>query len=395
MHTVALRPRAEHRALRGHLWIFSNEIQKPSDSIPTGADVRVRNAKGRTVGTGTFNPGSLITIRLHILHREKPLDSDLIKRRFVAAYEMRKRWLGETGILSCRLVNAEGDLLPGLIVDRYGDTLSVQCLTAGMDQRIEMILDVLTDQLRPSGILLRNDAQSRTMEGLTQEISVARGHVPLMKRIQLGGLWFQVNLHQGQKTGFYFDQRENYGLVQPFCTGKRVLDAFCFTGAWAIHAAGWKADEVLAVDGSAAALDLARQAAEDNDLTNIRFQKADVLASLKDFASHGEFFDLIILDPPAYARSRKQEANAFKGHLNLQKWALRCLKPEGILVTCCCSSYLEPDRFLESIILASRQVGRRLRHLAVRGQSMDHPWIPAMPETAYLKVHLFQSIGEA
>ena len=394
MQTLTLRPGADRRILRGHLWIFSNEVKKPPSSIPEGADVRVVDSRGRLLGSGTFHPRTLILIRLHAFQEETPLDRTLIDKRIRAAWETRKRWLDESGIRACRLVNAEGDLLPGLIVDRYDEFLTVQCFTAAMDQRTDLILDVLTEQFNPRGILLRNDAPARAFEGLPEEVALGCGEIQDRVKIRLGPLRFWVDLRKGQKTGFYFDQRQNYGLIQPFCRDGKVLDAFCFTGAWAAHAAHWGAREVLAVDSSEHALLLAQKTMQENHLANVELRRADVLESLKTFVREQERFDVIILDPPAHAKSRKQADQAFKGHLNLHKWALRCLEPGGILVTCCCSSYVEPDRFLDSLVLASRHTGARLRVLAARGQGMDHPWVPAMPETAYLKVYMVQRIEE-
>jgi len=269
----------------------------------------------------------------------------------------------------------------------------VQCLTAAMDQRVAWVLEILAERLHPAGILLRNDAPSRTLEGLAEHVTVGRGQVPPRVRIRLEEFRLWVDLHKGHKTGFYFDQRHNYRLIQPFCAGARVLDAFCFSGAWAIHAACWGAREVTAIDTSEAALELARTSAEENRSVPIRFLKADVTDSLKSFAQDGVRFDLVVLDPPAFAKSRKQAPAALKGHLNLHKWALRCLQPGGVLVTSSCCSYVEPERFLESLTLASRHTGRNLRLLTARGQGIDHPWLPAMPETAYLKLLLVQCLA--
>ncbi len=394
MQTIRLHPGADRRIRHGHLWIFSNEVCRPDSPLPAGEDVQVLNAKGRRVGSGTFHPGSLIAVRIHALGKDVPLDRDLLDRRIRSARDLRETWLGGEGAKYCRIANAEGDFLPGLVVDRYGDILCVQCLTAAMDRRIPWILDVLSEQFQPEGILLRNDAPGREREGLEKRVDVGCGQVPDRAGIALPPLRLTVDLRTGHKTGFYFDQRQNYELIRPLCKGARVLDAFCFTGAWGLHAAHWGAEEVVALDKSAGALALGEENARENHLNGIHFQKTDVLDFLKKTAAGDRRFDLIMLDPPAYTKSRKDAAEAFKGHLNLHKWALRCIRPGGFLLTSCCSSYVDPDRFLDSIRMAAGPAGLRLRLMASRGQGMDHPWIPAMPETAYLKVHLLQCLRE-
>jgi 23S rRNA (cytosine1962-C5)-methyltransferase len=392
MLTLTLNPGADRRSRQGHLWIFSNELRHPLPPLQAGEDVGIENAQGQRVGSGTFHPGSLIAVRIHDLGQGIPLDRDLLDRRIRSARDLRERTLGPDQAAYCRIVNAEGDFLPGLVVDRYGDLLAVQCLTAAMDRRTDWILDVLSDQFRPRGILLRNDASGRSLEGLEKQVSVGTGDVPDRTRVPLGPLRFSVDMKKGQKTGFYFDQRQNYELIRSLCPGKDVLDAFCYSGAWGLHAAAWGAASVTAVDSSETALDLARENAGENGLDRVTFQKSDVLPFLKSTAAEPPCYDLIILDPPAYTKSRKQAPDALKGHLNLHKWALRSIRPGGFLLTCCCSSYVEPDRFLDTIRLAAGSSGRRLRLIASRGQGVDHPWIPAMPETAYLKVHLLQCL---
>lgn len=392
MDTVQLLPGMDRRVRQGHLWIFSNEIRDFDRTIPAGRDVRVLDDKGRLLGSGTFNPSTLIALRLHSLFEEHPLETDLLSKRIQDAWKTREASLGDLRARTCRLVNAEGDFLPGLVVDRYDDYLSLQCLTAAMDQRKHWVLEVLRDLLRPKGIVVRNDAPGRTLEGLAEGGSVVEGSVPARVAFSLHGLEISVDLVAGQKTGFYFDQTFNYSLIRTASRGARVLDAFCYTGAWGLHAARWGAEQVLGIDNSSSALEIAQENARRNDLPHLRLERADVLESLKDFAVKASTFDLIILDPPAHARSRQKVQEALRGHLNLHKWALRCLSRAGILVTCCCSSYVGPEEFLSSIVLGARQAGRRVRILASRGQGPDHPWIPAMQQTAYLKVHVLQAL---
>ncbi len=394
METLQLIPGADRRCRNGHLWIFSNELQRPLPALSPGDDVAIVDARGHLLGSGTFHPASLIAVRIHARGKAIPLDRDLLSRRIRSAHDFREQCLGPENTPYSRMVNAEGDFLPGLVVDRYGDLLVVQCLTAAMDRRIPWILDILSERFQPRGILLRNDAPVRELENLERRITVGCGEVPPRTEVVLGPLRFLADLRGGQKTGFYFDQRQNYAMIRPLCREKRILDAFCFTGAWGLHAAHWGAAEVTAVDSSRPALDLAEETARGNGLTQVTFQQADVLPFLKNTAAEAEPFDLIVLDPPPFTKSRKQEPEAVKGHLNLHKWALRCLRPGGFLLTCCCSSYVGPDRFLESIRAASGPAGCRLRLAASAGQGVDHPWIPAMPETAYLKVYLLQCLRD-
>lgn len=374
------------------MWIFSNEIRDLDRSLEPGTDVRVLDGKGRLLGSGTFHPNSLIAVRLHAFFEERPLDEELIRKRILAAWDARSRLLGDAASRACRLVNAEGDFLPGLIVDRYEDCLVAQFHTAAMDRRQGAVVDVLRHVFSPSCILVRNDAPVRALEGLQETVWEAFGKAPERVFFRLDPLSLAADILRGQKTGFYFDQRGNYELVRTLSPGARMLDAFCYTGAWGLHGAYWGAREVLAIDEASGALEIGRENARRNQLSSLRFEKAEVLETLKAMAAESERFDIVVLDPPPLARSKRKIREAWQGHLNLHKWALRCLKPKGWLVTCCCSAHIEPGEFLASLALGAREAGRRVKIVATRGQGPDHPWVPAMPETAYLKVHLAQAL---
>lgn len=389
MTETRLRRGAERRVGQGHLWVFSNEIQGFDASIPAGDDVRVVDARGALVGTGTFSPASLIAVRLHARGREVPLDGELISRRVRRAWENRKAWLGAEAAEACRVVYGEADGLPGLVVDRYGAVLSVQVLTAAMERRTPWILEALEAVLSPRGVVLRNDAHARGLEGLVREVSLALGEVPDTVSFRLHGLELWADLWKGQKTGFFFDQRENYRLLEPLVRGGRVLDAFCYTGAWGVHAALWGAARVTFLDASEGALALARTNAEANGFAGVEFVRADALEFLRHEAA-GTGFDVVVLDPPAFVKSRRRVPEALKGYLNLNKWGLRCVRPGGYLVTCSCSHHVRPEVFVETLALAAREAAREVRVLGVGRQAPDHPWLPAMPETAYLKVLLVQ-----
>lgn len=392
METIRLRPDGARRVARGHLWIFSNEIDALDTTLPPGEDVRVVDARGKLVGTGTVNPHSLIAVRLHAPGREAPLDAAYLREGVSRARELRKKLLGGAE-QSCRAVYSEGDGLPGLVADRFGDYLSVQLLTAGMDRRTEWVLDALEEIHRPRGILLRNDARPRLEEGLLQEVRIARGEVPPRVEFDLHGLKLSADLHGGQKTGFFFDQRENYRFLEALAPGAKVLDAFCYSGAWGLHALKFGAARVTFCDVSEGALELAEANAERNfgvegAAARAEFIAADVLEYLRGEANAD--LDLVILDPPAYAKSRKRTPEALKGYLNLNKWGLRAVRPGGFLVTCSCSHHIYPDAFTETVALAAREAGRRVRVLGIGRQAPDHPWVPAMPETSYLKALLLQ-----
>jgi len=393
MRTVQLARGAERRAALGHLWIFSNEIDAFDRTIPTGEDVRVVDHRGGLVGTGTFNPGSLIAVRLHARGQERPLDRELIAERVGTAWQYRQAWLGD-GALACRVVYGEADGLPGLVVDRYRDHLSVQVLTAAMDRRTPWVLEALEAVLAPRGVVLRNDSASRELEGLPREVALGAGEVPERVRFGLHGLELQADLRGGQKTGFFFDQRENYRLLEPLVRGARVLDAFCYSGAWGVHAGRWGAREVVFLDASEGALEMARANADANGVAGAEFVRADALEYLR-VAAGAPGFDAVVLDPPAFVKSRRRVPEALKGYLNLNKWGLRCVRPGGYLVTCSCSHHVRPEVFVETVALAAREAGREVRVLGVGRQAPDHPWLPAMPETAYLKVLLLQALGSS
>ncbi len=386
---VRLKPRARRRVAGGHRWVFSNEIDGFDRSIPPGEDVVVVDHRDRVLGSGTFNPHSLISVRLHAPGEERPLDGAFLRDRVGRAAARRQAWLGPEGARACRVVFGEADDLPGLVVDRYGDHLSVQLLTAAMDRRRDEVLAALGEVLAPRGIVLRNDARARALEGLPLQVEVA-GEVPDAVRFRLGELVLWADLRGGQKTGFFFDQRENYRLIRPLCPGARVLDAFCYSGAWGLHAALWGAREVVWLDASAAALEMVRRNARENGLEAPRTVEADALGFLKDAATRGETFDLVVLDPPAFAKSRRHVPEALKGYLNLNKWGLRAVRPGGHLVTCSCSHHVRPEAFVETVARAAAAAGRGVRVVGSGGQGPDHPWLPAMPETSYLKALLLQ-----
>jgi 23S rRNA (cytosine1962-C5)-methyltransferase len=312
-----------------------------------------------------------------------------LEERIGAALERRQRLFPERDF--CRLIFGEADLLPGLIVDSYGTVLVVQSLTAGMDALLDQVLEVLVRCLGPEGIYLRNDSPSRALEGLSQEKRVAYGSIPEPVVISSSGLKFIVDVAEGQKTGFFLDQEANRPLMkQHVFPGAKVLDLFCYAGAWGLHAAAAGAGEVTGVDSSQGAIQLAESNAALNGMED-RFHpiRENALEFLK---RSRETWDVVILDPPAFIKSRSRIKEGQKGYIDFNRRALTKINPGGILITCSCSHHLDAQVFEETLAIAARQSGKELRILDVRGQGPDHPFLLSMPETRYLKVIVAQIV---
>lgn len=385
MRTLKLKKKEERRVLRGHPWIFSNELQEvPADTAP-GEIVDVTTASGSFVGRGYINPRTLISVRLLSRHQE-PIDAAFLKGRIVRARELRDA-LGFGS--ACRAVFSEGDGLPGLIVDRYGDTLVVQVLTAGMERMQDDILGALTEVYAPAAIVLRNDSSSRALEGLMQEVRVAVGTVGGPVEFEESGIRYRADVLEGQKTGFFFDQRENRQALAGLVRGRRTLDCFCYVGAWALTAAKAGAAEVIGIDASEQAVRLASENAALNGL-NARFVQADVFDALREYEKRKERFGAIVLDPPAFVKSRAKVREALKGYKEINLRGMRLLEPGGILATCSCSHHIDEALFREMLIDAAWSAGRQARLLEMRSQSRDHPVLLAARETQYLKCAILQ-----
>ncbi len=386
MRTLTLRPHEDARLRSGHPWIFSNEVAPFGDRAPTfepGELVRVVDARGRAVGIAYYNPHTLIAARL--LSRDaRPIDRDFFLTRLAAALRLRERHF--PGSSAYRLVFSEADGLPGLVVDRYGAVVVVQPLTAGMERLLPLALDALTTLLGPTGVVVRRDAGIRRLEGLTLAEPEVHGRVDAPLLIEVGGLAFEVDPLRGQKTGFFFDQRANHARVDRVSPGARVLDAFCYGGAFGLRAARGGAREVVLLDSSGEALATARRNAERNGVVaRCRFEQADAFDRLGELDAAGERFDLVILDPPAFARSRKQVAAARRGYKEVNRRALRLLAPGGHLLTCSCSYHIDRETFRDIVRDAAADAGRTALVVEAGGQSPDHPVLLGCPETDYLK----------
>jgi 23S rRNA (cytosine1962-C5)-methyltransferase len=380
---VKVNRKAAMRAASGHPWIFASDVTGHGNAAP-GDAVEVHDPRGKPIGTAHYSSTSQITLRLLSAVRE-PIDKPFFLGRLSAAIRHRERVVENSN--ACRLVFSEGDLLPGLIVDRYGPYLVLQTLNQGMDRARDLIAHCLTELLAPAGILARNDASVRKLEGLALETVVLAGEIPDPVAIQMNGLKLEADLLHGQKTGVYLDQRENYLAVRRFARG-RVLDCFTSTGGFALHAAA-KAESVEAVDSSAPALAMAEANAAANGITNIQFRQADVFEFLSGIERR---YSMIVLDPPAFAKSRKSIDDALRGYKEINLRALKLLDPGGVLVTCSCSHHVSEADLLQAIASAALDSHKTLRILERRTQAADHPVLLTVPETMYLKCLLLEVI---
>jgi 23S rRNA (cytosine1962-C5)-methyltransferase len=380
MTTLKLKKKEDRRILRGHPWVFSNELQDVPKDAPPGEIVDVADFSGQFIGRGYLNPHTLIAVRLLTRKREE-IDQAFFRKRITAARDLREA-LGFGA--SFRAVFSEGDGLPGLIVDRYAGMLVVQSLTAGIDRMQDLVLAALREVYSPETIVLRNDTAVRDLEGLPLEKKVVLGETAGAVTFDESGISYTVDVLEGQKTGFFFDQRENRLALAGLVRGKRTLDCFCYVGAWSLTAARHGASEVIGIDSSENAVRLAKENAALNNLP-AEFKKADVFEELRSLEKQKERFGCIVLDPPAFVKSRAKVREALKGYKEINLRAMRLLEPGGALVTCSCSHHIDQDLFREMLIDAAHAAGRQARLLEMRSQSRDHPMLLAARETQYLK----------
>jgi 23S rRNA (cytosine1962-C5)-methyltransferase len=384
LKTVKVNRKAADRAASGHPWIFASDVVDRGEAAP-GDSVRVVDPRGRVIGVAHYSSTSQITLRL-LSNTPEPIDKQFFVRRLSAAVGHRERVVENSN--ACRLVYSEGDLLPGLIVDRYGPYLVMQTLSQGMERSRDLIVHCLTELLAPAGILARNDASIRKLEGLPLETVVLAGNIPHRADVEINGLKWEADLLHGQKTGVYLDQRENYVAASRYARG-RVLDCFTSTGGFALHAAR-RAESVEAVDSSAPALATAEGNARSNGIANIQFRQADVFEFLAGIERR---YTMVILDPPAFAKSRKALDDAVRGYKEINLRALRLLDAGGVLVTCSCSHHLTEAALLQVVAEAALDVGKTLRVLERRTQAADHPILLTVPETHYLKCLILEVVG--
>ncbi len=382
--SVRVSRKGAERVHSGHLWIFGSDVLDRGDA-QSGDAVRVVDFKGRVLGTAHYSSSSQICLRL-LSERVENIGEEFLRKRMGEALEFRKRIVRNSD--AYRLIHAEGDLLPGLIVDRYADWLVVQLLDQGMDRLTPAITKALSELLQPKGIVARNDVPVRAKENLPVETKVLAGDIPEVVTLRLNGLVVQADLIHGQKTGVFLDQRENYLAVRSFARG-RALDCFTATGGFSLHLAS-VCEQVEAVDSSAPALEAARANAAANALSNVTFQQADVLDFLPSLVSARRSFDIVIVDPPAFTKSRGALEGAARGYKEINLRALRLLQHGGILVSCSCSHHMTEAHLFEVIASAALDCGKRLRVLERRTQASDHPILLTVPETHYLKCLIFE-----
>ncbi len=380
---VVLTGRRAAEVEAGHLWVYAGHIQDVSGEPMPGDVVEVAAPSGRFCGLGLYNPHSKIRVRF-VTFRKEPLDESFWTGRLRSALALRSRVVSDT--TAYRIVHGESDLLPGLIVDRYGDLLSIQTLSWGMDRRKTFLADLLLGQTGARAVYQRNDAASRTLEGLSVETGFLRGDGTTTVEIREGPARFLVDVAQGQKTGWFCDQRENRLAAASLASGAEVLEACCHTGAFGIHCALRGATSVLGLDVSATAVASAQAHAALNGVeSSCHFHEGDAFQELRKLARQGRRFDLVILDPPAFTKSRQAVASALAGYKEINRQALALVKAEGFLVTCSCSHHVSEDAFRRTVAAAAADARRRLRLVEARSQGRDHPVLAAMPETRYLK----------
>jgi len=375
---VVVTRKGADRVAGGHLWIYRSDVRSAQAS--PGDVVRVTDEQRRLVGHAFWSDRSQIALRF-LTRRDEPVDRAFFASRIRAAADYRRTVVADTDC--CRLIYGEGDLLPSLIVDRYGDYLVLQTLSQGTDRRKAEFVALLNEEFSPRGILERNDAKPRQLEGLPQTVSTLSGEVPEEVAVRMNGIEIPVNLPHGQKTGAFLDQRENYRAAELYLKGE-VLDCFCYQGGFALHAAR-HAERVEAVDSSSDALGLARRTAERNGTGNLAFHERNVFDLLKEYDQAGRKFDAVILDPPAFAKSRGALDAARRGYKEINLRSLKLLRKGGILVTCSCSYHLPESLFGEILWEAAVDLKAEVRVIERRGASRDHPALLTVPETIYLK----------
>jgi 23S rRNA (cytosine1962-C5)-methyltransferase len=391
---LRLKKNEERRLRAGHLWVFSNEVDvtaTPLTGFEPGEAVELQDSRGNPLGAAYVNPRSLICARLVSRDPRQLLTVDLIRERVRSALELREALF--PGDPYYRLVFGEADRLPGLVVDRFGEILVAQITTAGVERLRDDIVAVLSELPGVAAVQLRNDTASRALEGLDSYVLTAHGEVPERVVIVENGTLFSVPLTGGQKTGWFYDHRLNRARLRSYARGRRVLDVFSYIGGWGLQAATAGAREVLCVDSSASALEEMERSSELNAVRGlVRGHRGDAFETLGQLRQSRETFDIVVLDPPAFIKRRKDQKEGERAYQRINEMALELLAPGGILVSASCSYHLSRDALLLALLRASRSQGRELQILEEGHQGPDHPVHPAIPETGYLKAFIARAL---
>jgi 23S rRNA (cytosine1962-C5)-methyltransferase len=383
--TVRLQPRHDARLRHGHPWAYSNEIAMDAEAkaVPPGTAVTLTNAGGERLGVGFFNPHTLIAARVLSTDAETEISKDFFLGKLRTAAALRDRLYTEPYY---RLIHAEADGLPATVIDRMGDVFVVQLNAAGPDRAAEEILAALVELFAPMAIVLKNDSPARTLEGLATEIRLAHGALEGPVTLVENGAKFQIDPLEGQKTGWFYDQRDSRAFVARFCQGARMLDAYCYGGGFGIAAALAGAKSVTLLDRSAGALAAASRSAALNGVGDrCALRQQDVFTALDEMAARGDRFDVVVIDPPAFAKSRKDLPQAIRGYRKLVRQAAGLTVPNGILFAASCSHNVGVPEFCEAVARGLADAGRTGRILRQAGAGPDHPVHPMLPESAYLK----------
>lgn len=390
MAKVYLKRKVKDRIELGHPWVYNNEIGKVEGRYNQGDIVEVYNHKGKFIGKGYINPKSLITIRIMTRDRSEEIDEEFFKKRIERAWRYRQKVVD---ITSCRVVFGEADELPGLIVDKFNDYLSIQTLTYGIDQYKDIIVQILDDLIKPQGIYERNDSSVRLLEGLEERKGVLKGDFEPRTIIVENGVKILVDIENGQKTGYFLDQRENRMAINGIARDAEVLDCFCHTGSFALHAAHFGAKHVTAVDISEHAIQTAKKNVELNNMgEKIDFVCANAFDLLRQYEKDGRLFDVVILDPPAFTKSARKIKSAYRGYKEINLRGLKLVRTGGFLVTASCSHYMYPDLFRQVIREAAIDARRTIREVEYRIQAKDHPYLWGYDESLYLKFFILNVI---
>ena len=387
MAKAFLRKTRETRVRAGHPWIYASEIERVDGEAENGGIIDLYSCKNTFLGRGFYNANSQITIRV-LTTQEEEIDEAFFRRRIEDAWNYRKLLCDP---MSCRLIHSESDFLSGLVVDKFSDVLVMQALSLGIDRRKHMLARLLMEITGAKGVYERSDVPVRRHEGLEQTKGLLLGEVPDLVLMTENGITYGVDVKEGQKTGFFLDQKQNRAAIAPLCPGARVLDCFCHNGSFSLNAAKYGAKSVLGVDISEEALAVARENAVRNGLDGVvTFEAHNCFDHLRELTDAGEQYDLVILDPPAFTKSRAALESALRGYKEINLRGLKLVRPGGFLVTCSCSLHVSRDQFQDMVNQAARDSKKRIRMVEFRTQGYDHPILPAACETQYLKCMILQ-----